>query len=137
MHDNCVTGIIAGENHTHFQIAVDSEGDCKGCGMSSVCSSKTVELEKASLSEKLRIGQKVSLEYKRVIQTSFIVYIIPILFFFLGIGLTKWILHINNELILFVNAILATGISLILVHYINKNYGSSKYKVDVKLLNLF
>jgi len=136
MNENCVTGIIAGETPAHYLVAVDSEGECKGCGMSSVCSSKTIELEKAALTDRFKVGQKIQLEYKKVIQTSFIVYILPILFFFLGIGVTKLLLHSDNELLLFLNAILATGIALVLVSYIGKHYGNSTYKVNVKLLNL-
>ena len=104
--------------------------------MSSVCSSKTIELEKDTLSDHYKVGEKVQLEYKKVIQTSFIVYILPILFFFLGIGITKLILHSSNELLLFIDAIIATGISLVIVNFINKHYSNSTYKVNVKHLNI-
>ena len=136
MDENCVTGIISGESPTHYKVAVDSEGECKGCGMSSVCSSKTIELEKDTLSDHYKVGEKVQLEYKKVIQTSFIVYILPILFFFLGIGITKLILHSSYELLLFIDAIIATGISLVIVNFINKHYSNSTYKVNVKHLNI-
>ncbi len=109
MNDNCVSGKISGMSSTHYFVSIDSDGDCKGCGMSSLCSSKTIELEKTSIAENLKMGEKVNLEYKKVIQTSMIVYMLPILFFFLGIILSKWLLHIENELFQFLNAMVATG----------------------------
>jgi positive regulator of sigma E activity len=132
MNDNCVSGKISGMSCTHYFVSIDSDGDCKGCGMSSVCSSKTIELEKTSIPENLKVGEKINLEYHKVIQTSMIVYILPILFFFFGIALSKWLLHIENELFLFMNAIITTGIALGLVHYINNHFGESKFKVTVK-----
>ena len=132
MNDNCVHGKISGMSPTHYFISIDSEGDCKGCSMSSVCSSKTIELEKTSIKENLKIGEKVNLEYRKVIQTSMIVYLLPISFFFSGIVLSKWLLHIENELYLFMNAMIATGLALGLVHYINNHFGESKFKVSVR-----
>ena len=136
MNDNCVFGKITGVSPTHYFVSIDSEADCKGCGMSSVCSSKTIELEKSYLAENLKIGEKVSLEYKKVVQTSLIVYMLPILFFFLGIILSKWLFHIENELFQFLNAVIATGLALGLVHYINNHFGASKFKVNIKPINL-
>lgn len=132
MNDNCVHGKISGISPTHYLVSIDSEGDCKGCGMNNVCSSKTIELDKASIKGNLKIGEKVNLEYHKVIQTSMIVYMLPILFFFLGIVLSKWLFHIENEIFLFMNALIATGIALGLVHYINNHFGESKFKVNVK-----
>ena len=132
MNDNCVSGKISGMSSTHYFVSIDSDGDCKGCGMSSLCSSKTIELEKTSIAENLKMGEKVNLEYKKVIQTSMIVYMLPILFFFLGIILSKWLLHIENELFQFLNAMVATGLALGLVHYINNHFGESKFKVNIK-----
>ena len=117
---------------THYFVSIDSEGECKECGMRNICSSKTIELEKTSIAENLKIGEKVSLEYKKVVQTSVIVYMLPILFFFLGIILSKWLFHIENELFQFVDAIFATGLALILVHYINNHFSESKFKVNIK-----
>lgn len=135
MNDNCVFGKITGISHTHYFISIDSEGDCKGCGMSSVCSSRTIELEKTSVTENLKLGEKVSLEYKKVVQTSMIVYMLPILFFFLGIIVSKWLFHIENELFQFLNAVIATGLAFGLVHYINNHFGESKFKVNIKPIN--
>ncbi|MEJ2543663.1 MAG: SoxR reducing system RseC family protein, partial [Calditrichaceae bacterium] len=123
---------ISGISPTHYFVSIDSEGDCKGCGMSSVCSSKTIELEKTTVAENLKVGEKVSLEYKKVVQTSLIVYMLPILFFFLGIIISKWLFHIDNELFQFLNALVATGLALGLVHFINNHFGESKFNVNIK-----
>ena len=132
MIENCVSGKITGISPTHYLISIDSEGDCKGCGMSSVCSSKTIELEKKSLPNNLKIGEKVSLEYKKVVQTSLVVYMLPILFFFMGIILSKWLFHIENELFQFVNAIIGVALALGLVRYVNNHFSESKFKVNIK-----
>ncbi|MBN1406806.1 MAG: SoxR reducing system RseC family protein [Calditrichaceae bacterium] len=132
MNENCVSGKISGMSLTHYFISIDSEGDCKGCGMSGVCSSKTIELEKTSVTENFKVGEKISLQYEKVIQTSIIVYMLPIAFFFLGIILSKWLFHIENEIIQFLNAMIATGLALWLVHYINNHFSESKFKVNIK-----
>jgi len=100
--------------------------------MSSVCSGKTIELEKDSITEYLEVGDKVNLEYKKIIQSSVIVYMLPIVFFFLGIIVSKWLFQIENELFLFLNAIIATGLALGLVHYVNNHFGESKFKINIK-----
>jgi hypothetical protein len=41
-------------------------------------------------------------------------------------------MNIENELFLFLNAMIATGLALVLIHYINNHFGESKFKVDVK-----
>jgi len=136
MNDNCVSGIITNESPTHFYVSIDSEGDCKGCGMSNVCSGKTIALDKSDMENNIKIGSKVNLEYKKVIQTSMIVYLLPIIFFFAGIFLSRWILQIENELLLFTNAVLATAVAFLLVHYINNHFGKSKFKVNIKNINI-
>jgi len=132
MNDNWVSGIISGMSPTHYLVSLNSEGECKGCGMSSVCSGKTIELEKDSITEYLEVGDKVNLEYKKIIQSSVIVYMLPIVFFFLGIIVSKWLFQIENELFLFLNAIIATGLALGLVHYVNNHFGESKFKINIK-----
>jgi len=135
MNDNCVSGKISGVSPTHYFVSIDSDGECKGCGMSSICSSKTIELERNAVNEDLKIGEKVNLEYKKVVQTSMIVYMLPILFFFLGIIISKWLFHIENEIVQFLNAMIATGLALGLVRYINDHFSESKFKVNIKPIN--
>ena len=135
MNENCVCGKVSGISTTQYFISIDSEGECKGCGLSNFCSNKTITLDKTSIAADLKKGDKVSLEYQKVIQTSMIIYLLPILFFFLGIFLSKWIMHIQNELLLFLNAMVATGFALILIHYINNHFGEEKFKVSVKSIN--
>lgn len=100
-----------------------------------MCGQKVIELEKDKQPEHFKLGQRVQLEYKKVVQTSLIVYFLPLVFFFLGIGLSKVLLGIQNEALLFVNALLALGFSLYIVNRISHRFGKKKFKVTMKPIN--
>ncbi len=132
---NCVNGRISGISETHYRIALASEQSCKSCGMNEMCGQKVIELEKEKQPEHFKIGQSVQLEYKKVVQTSLIIYFLPLVFFFLGLGLSKALLGIQNEALQFVNALLALGFSLYIVNRISRRFGHKKFKVTIKPIN--
>jgi len=100
--------------------------------MNAICSNKVVEIKRSPELDQFKPGQKVLVQYEKVFQTTLIIYVMPILFFFAGILLGKVIFKTDNELILFLSALLSTGASLIIIHYLNKIYGETKYKLDIK-----
>ncbi len=132
MFEQSVPGIIAEETEALYRIAVNDDGDCESCGLYGFCHSNYVEIDKVDAPERLKVGQKVLIEYSKVIQTSFIIYMLPVLFFFAGIAISKVLLNISNELLLFVNALIGTGLALAIVHQINQKYGKSKYSIHIK-----
>lgn len=136
MDNPCTNGVIIQVTPTHYKISLDLDSNCQGCSLGQVCANKEIELARSSYFGLFAVGQKVQLEYKKVFQTALIIYVIPIFFFFTGIVISKMLLKINNELLLFGSALLATGLSLFLVHYLNKKYGETKFKIDIKPINL-
>ena len=137
MQDQCVDGRVAINNEEKFIVALDSENSCSACGMKNVCSSKTIEFDKKQFPKlSFNVGQRVKIEYEKVVQTSLIVYMIPILFFFSGIVISQYVFHIENELIQFLWAIGATGLAFLFVNYLNKKLSDGNYKVNVKPVKL-
>jgi len=137
MDDQCVNGRVAISDSEKFIIALDSENSCSACGMKNVCSSKTIEFNKKQFPKlSLKVGQLVKIEYEKVIQTSFIIYMIPVFFFFMGIIISQYGFHVENEMIQFLWAIGATGLAFLFVNLLNKKLSENKYKVNVKPVNL-
>lgn len=132
LHEQCLNGMITRVTPTHLQISFETESDCKGCSMNVVCSNKVVEIEKSPDMEQFKTGQKVQIQYQKVFQTTLIIYVLPIMFFFAGILFTKLIFKTDNELILFLGALFSTGISLIIIHHLNNIYGETKYRLEIK-----
>lgn len=132
LNEHCLNGLVTRVTPTHLQISFEAESDCKGCSMNAICSNKVVEIKKSPDMEQFKTGQKVLVQYEKVFQTTLIIYVMPILFFFAGILLSKLIFKTDNELILFLGALLSTGVSLIIIYHLNKIYGESKYKLDIK-----
>jgi positive regulator of sigma E activity len=136
IQDQCVDGSIIQKNEERFLIALNSENSCKACGMKNVCSNKTIEFEKRQFPElNIKIGQKVRVEFEKVIQSSFIIYMIPILFFFAGIIISLYFFKITNELYQFLWALGFTGISFLIINYLSAILSKSTYKVNIKPFN--
>ena len=137
MQDQCVDGKVALNNDEKFIVALDTENSCSDCGMKNICSSKTIEFDKKQFPIlSFEVGQRVKIEYEKVVQTSLIVYMIPILFFFAGIVVSQYVFHIKNEMIQFLAALGATGMAFIFVNYLNKKLSHGNYKVNVKPVKL-
>lgn len=131
MDDYCVNGRISAANETHFIVSLDSDNSCKSCGLSNVCSDKKIEFSQDLYSGLVKIGQEVRVEYQKVIQTSLIIYLIPILFFFAGIVITQQLLNIQNELVIFASAMGSTGLAFVFISILNRTLSNTNYKVKI------
>ncbi|MBD3225787.1 MAG: hypothetical protein GF313_13750 [Caldithrix sp.] len=131
-----IEGKISAVTDQVYRISINDDAqECSTCGLKGICNTHYVEVNKSEMDNAFHTGQKVSIAYSKVIQTSFILYVLPLIFFFLGIVLTRGVLQIQNELILFVAALSLMGLAFWIVHTINNKYGSSKYKVRIEPIN--
>lgn len=119
-----------------FTVSLDSDESCSACGLSGICSDKKIEFEKECVSFPLEAGQLVEVEYRKVIQTSLIVYMVPIIFFFGGIAVVSLFVNNAGELLQFTGAVIGTGVGLAIVWWLNNRLSDNKYKVNIKPINL-
>lgn len=134
MSYNCVNGRIAKVDPEQYLIKLTEDSHCKSCGMAAQCNEKYVELDRSQVEGTFKTGQRVSVEYEQVVQTSFILYLLPILFFFAGIFITGWLFRTESELAAFAGGLVATGLALFIIHIISQKIGNQKYKIHVKPL---
>lgn len=135
MAENCVKGTISEITETHFKVSLESESNCHSCGFNNYCSNKIIEFEKNRFPGNYKTGQRVKVEFEKVIQASLIVYFVPIIFFFAGIAVSKYFFDVQNELFLFINAIIATAVSFLIINIISKKIADKEFKVNIKFIN--
>ncbi|MBN2426273.1 MAG: SoxR reducing system RseC family protein [Calditrichaceae bacterium] len=134
--DKSIKGRIQGITETSFTVSLDSIKSCSACGFKAICSEKKIEFERDNADFPLKIGQMVEVEYKKVIQTSFIVYAVPMLFFFAGIAGTILLVENAGDLMQFTGAVIGVIIGLGVVWLLNRKLSDRNYKVNIKPINL-
>jgi positive regulator of sigma E activity len=135
INEECVEGVVADVNPESFTVSMMSGDGCKSCGLNNICNQKFITLDRKDAPAGLQKGQKIQFEYDKVIQTSFLLYIVPMLFFIGGIMIAKDVLHISNEVIQFLSAFTATAVSFGIIRLIDKNVSKKKYHINVKVIN--
>lgn len=135
LNEECVEGIVADVNQQSFTVSMISGEGCKSCGLNNLCNQKVITLDRKDAPAGIHEGQKIKFEYDKVIQTSFLLYIVPIIFFIGGILLVKDVLHISNEVLQFLSAFAATGISFVLIRLIDNSVAKKKNHINVKVIN--
>ncbi len=76
-------------------VEIVPEGSCEGCAAREICrlgmsGKREIEVknpENAKRGDRVRIA----IEYKRSLLASFLLYILPIVFFFIGVGIGEWV----------------------------------------------
>lgn len=135
INEECVEGIVAEVGRDSFKVSMITEDGCKSCGLNNLCNQKIITLNRHDGPADIKTGQRIKFEYDKVIQTSFLLYIVPILFFISGIIITKDMFHISNEVIQLFSALSATGIAFIIIRLIDKRVSKNKYHLNVKVIN--
>ncbi len=135
INEECVEGVVAEVIRDSFKVSMITDDGCKSCGMNNLCNQKIITLNRQDGPADLKAGQRIKFEYDKVIQTSFLLYIIPILFFIAGILITKNLFHISNEPVQFLSAFAATGIAFIIIHFIDNRASKNKYHINIKVIN--
>jgi positive regulator of sigma E activity len=132
INEECVEGVVANVNEKSFTVSMTSGSACKTCGLNDLCNLKAITLDRKDAPENVHTGQRLKFEYDKVIQT---LYIFPIIFFIAGIVLVKDVFNNSSEVLQFFAALLATGVSFIIIRLIDKTVAKKNYQINVKVIN--
>ncbi|MGL4307539.1 SoxR reducing system RseC family protein [Cetobacterium sp. SF1] len=130
------TGVVKNISNNWVIISIFKESACAHC--SNCSESKKIDTEiKIKNNEDLSIGDVVTFEMEDniVLQAALIVYIVPIIFFFLGYFIGSKVLHLKESF-----CILASFISLILsfvgINIYDRTSGKKKFQEDIKITSV-
>ncbi len=132
--DSFIQGQIVSTEMHKLVIAIEDERQCAGCRLKESCSNKTLTLNKTELDYQPRKGERVQVIYKKLLQTSLLLYLFPLLAFFMGIALSSAVLKEANELLSFLSGFIGLGLALALVRLFGKQLHKKEYKIEIKPL---
>ncbi|MGD9898068.1 MAG: SoxR reducing system RseC family protein [Calditrichaceae bacterium] len=134
---SCVYGRVAEINDTTYTIELEENSACGSCGMQGMCSKESIHIEKKQVAFPLKQSQRVRLEFDRVIQTSVILYLIPVFLFFAGIALARILFDSANEPVQLGFGIAGLVISLFLIRFIDHRYSDKNDTIQIKLIEKY
>ena len=124
--ESFIAGQVVSTEMHKIVIAIEGEQQCQGCGLKDSCSNKTLTLNKMDMDYPAVKGEWVQVIYKKLLQTSLLLYLFPLLAFFAGIVLGSAVFEKQNELFLFLTGVLFLVIALVFVRlfgiHLNKDY---------------
>ena len=129
-----ITGeIISDEGHS-LLIAIEDDEQCHSCGLKGSCSNKTLRVAKSQVCPSAKSGDKVAVEYHKLLQASALLYLLPLLLFFAGMGLSASIIKPLNELYVFFSGIASLTAAFFLVRMLTKKLSKEEYKILITVL---
>jgi len=127
-----ISGQIISVEMDEVVIAIEDEEQCHACGLKDSCSNKTLTLKKSEVNHTPVKGEWVQVIYKKLLQTSLLLYFFPLLAFFAGIIISATLFPQNNELVLFLTGTAALAIALFLVRLFGKHLNNKEYRIEIK-----
>jgi positive regulator of sigma E activity len=100
--------------------------------MIEMCSQKEVSIERNAVSESFELHEPVELIFEKIIQTSFILYIIPLIALFAGIAIARLAFRIQEDIILFGIAMAAMTITFFLIRIIYQKLDKDSYSIKIQ-----
>jgi positive regulator of sigma E activity len=92
------TGVVVGVQGEQALVELEASKECESCG---ACLYTETGRMVAPITNSLQAGVgdvvRIAIEPKLVLAAAFIVYMMPIIFFFLGYGLSLWLGHLLNQ----------------------------------------
>ncbi len=131
MNDSTVKGYVKSIAGDEVRIRLEDEDSCHECGLRFICSDKTIVVQDEQVVGEIRPGQQVKIAYRKLVQTSLIVYAIPLIFFFLGLFLGNYFLGEEHEVLLFFTALLGLAMGFGLVHFLNRKLSSRGFRIRI------
>ncbi len=98
-----------------------------------ICSDKEITIPRNEIKWNVKSGQQVELTYNKVLQTSAIVYLIPLFFFFGGLAGSRWLLNSMQEVTVFFAGLAALAFGLWLVHILNNRLSIKNYRLVISI----
>jgi len=96
-----------------------------------ICSEKEIVIPRDDIRWNVTTGQQVEIAYQKVLQTSAIVYLVPLLFFFGGLVGSRWLLGVTQEVSVFFAGLTALALGLWLVHILDERLSAKSYRMDI------
>ena len=132
--DSFISGqIVSSETHKII-IAIEDEQQCRSCGLKGSCSNKTLTLNRNEVDYPAVNGEKVQVIYKKLLQTSLLLYLFPLLAFFGGIALSAVFLREVSEVLQFMAGFVSLALALISVRLLGKHLSKKEYRIVLKPL---
>ena len=113
-------------------IAVDSEEQCHSCGLKDSCSNKTVTVKASEIDYQPSKGEPVQVIYKKLLLTSGLLYVVPLLAFFLGITFSSMFNSAQNELIHFLSGSVFLAVSFVAIKILGNKLTSKDFKIQIQ-----
>ena len=129
-----ISGQIISTGVDEIIVAIEDEEQCHTCGLKDSCSNKTLTLKKSEVNYTPVKGEQVQVIYKKLLQTSLLLYVFPLLAFFAGIAVCATLFRQNNELVLFLTGTAALAIALFLLRLFGKHLNNKEYRIEIKPL---
>ena len=130
--DSFTEGQVIAADMQKIVIAINDETQCAGCGLKDSCSNKTLTLNKSKVDYPAVKGEGVQVIYKKLLQTSLLLYLFPLLAFFGGIALSAAFLGERSEVVQFLAGFVSLAVALILVRLFGKQLNRKDYKIEIK-----
>lgn len=134
MISNCVNGRVTEVSDTTYTIELEENSACGSCGMHVMCNKESVQIGKEQVSFSLAKSQRVRLEYDRVIQTSIIIYLIPVFLFIAGIILARLLVDQANEPVQLGFGMVGFIMSLFLIRLLDHRLSDNNTKIQIKFV---
>jgi len=129
-----IKGRITAIENDQLIIAVEDEEQCHACGLKNNCKNTTLTLDRTPDTFQLQSGQDVLVTFGRLLKSSFLLYMFPLIALFAGTGLTAWFAGAENELLLFTGGMAALTVSLLLLKVLSPVFNREEYKIQIKPL---
>ena len=132
MTDSCESGRISKITPTHYVIQLEETNTCRSCGIKEMCSQKEVAIERNEVSESFELNEPVNLSFEKIIQTSFLLYIVPLIALFAGIIVARLIFRVHEDIILFAIAMAAMTITFFLIRLMYQKLDKDSYTIKIQ-----
>lgn len=132
MAESCEFGKITEITASHYRITLDENNSCKSCGMNDMCSKKEILVGREEVDSDFELYQPVEMIFEKVVQTSFLLYILPLFFFFAGIMIPQYVFNLEQELLVFGIAMGSLTLSFLGIRLFYKQLDKETYSVKIK-----
>ncbi len=133
-------GLVQKVDEQFVTIAVQAPtAGCGQCALANVCvgeeaQPRILKIPLTQVAVPLQPGQKVELQFAKIIQYSAIIYLMPILFFLAFLLIGQLFLHIENEIWLFAWGSAGLGVGLLVVYVINARISKTSSDLQINVV---
>ncbi len=136
MTQNCETGRVKKIDDQFIEIEMESKAEeCHKCSMSFLCGmgpgERIAKFPHSEINVPLRVGQRVEIRFERIIGTSFLLYIFPLILFIGGLLVARYCFGIQNELKLFGIGVAGLFVAFAIVRLLSQRLSKKNYRIKI------